>query len=112
MNANDFREIALEMPGATESAHQDHPDFRVRGKVFATLGYPTKDWGMVKLPLRDQEEFVFAYPEVFVPANGAWGRQGATTVLLKSVKKATLQKAIYAAWRAATPKNPRTAGRR
>lgn len=88
----DFRSIALNFPEASESAHMDHPDFRVRGKIFATLGYPNKQWGMVKLTLKDQYILMRAEPKVFVPAKGAWGRQGATCVLLKVVKKATCAK--------------------
>ncbi len=82
-----------------------HPDFRVRGKIFARLGYPDKRWGMVKLTLKDQYILVRAEPKVFVPAKGAWGRQGATYVLLKAVEKATLRKALFAAWRATAPKS-------
>lgn len=96
----EFRRMALSFPETAESAHMDHPDFRVRGKIFATLGYPNKQWGMVKLTLKDQYILMRAEPKVFVPAKGAWGRQGATCVLLKAVKKATLGKALLAAWRA------------
>ena len=82
-----------------------HPDFRVGGKIFATLGYPEDGWGMVKLPPLDQVLFVQAEPEVFVPAKGAWGQRGATTVRLRAVKKATLRKALIAAWRNTAPKH-------
>jgi hypothetical protein len=104
MTANEFRRMALSFPEAVESAHQDHPDFRVGGKVFATLGYFDKNWGMVKLWPDQQAEFADAQPKVFVPAKGAWGRKGATCVLLKSVKKAALRKALEAAWLNAAPK--------
>ena len=101
----DFRRIALSFPETAESAHMHHPDFRVRGKVFATLGYPDKQWGMVKLTLKDQYIFARGEPKVFVPAKGAWGRQGATCMLLKAVKKTTLRKALLAAWRATAPQS-------
>ena len=58
MTADDFRQIALGLPEASESAHMDHPDFRVRGKIFATLGYPDRDWGMVKLTPAQQATLV------------------------------------------------------
>ncbi len=62
-----------------------HPDFRVRGgKIFATLAYPDKKWGMVKLTPEQQEEFVRAEPEVFEPVKGGWGRGGATSVRLEN----------------------------
>ncbi len=101
----DFRRIALSLPEAVESAHMHHPDFRVRGKIFTTLGYPDKQWGMVKLTLKDQYTLTRAEPKAFVPAKGAWGRQGATCVLLKAVKKTTLRKALLAAWRATAPQS-------
>ena len=78
MTASDFRRIALSFPEATESAHMDHPDFRVGGKIFATLDYPGKGWGMVKLPPKQQVFFIEAEPKVFAPAKGAWGLRGAT----------------------------------
>ncbi len=99
MTAKDFRRAALALPEATESAHMNHPDFRVSGKVFATLGYPEDGWGMVNLTPEQQHCFLKDYPRVFVPAAGAWGRKGATTLLLKAVSKDALQKAIEAAWR-------------
>ncbi len=104
MTANDFRRIALAFPETAEHAHMDHPDFRVAGKIFATLGYPAKGWGMVKLTPEQQHYFTKDYPATFVPANGAWGRKGATTVLLKSVDKEALEKALSAAWRNTAPK--------
>jgi hypothetical protein len=104
VTANDFRRIALSFPETSERAHMEHPDFRVAGKIFATLGYPDKQWGMVKLPPNEQAKLYEAEPEVFVPAKGAWGRRGATTVQLKSVKKAALRQALLAAWLNVAPK--------
>jgi hypothetical protein len=103
MTADDFRQIALGLPEASESAHMDHPDFRVRGKIFATLGYPDRDWGMVKLTPAQQATLVRAEPAVFVPAKGAWGRRGSTTVRLDIVDEVTLTSAIVAAWRNVAP---------
>jgi len=104
MTANEFRRMVLSFPEAVESSHMDHPDFRVGGKIFATLGYPDKSWGMVKLPPDVQAKFYEAQPDVFVPVKGAWGKGGATTVRLKSVKKADLHRALLAAWRRTAPK--------
>lgn len=69
------------------------------GKIFATLGYPDAAWGMVKLAPLDQEFFVQADPATFVPAKGAWGARGATTVRLRTVKQDLLKRALSAAWR-------------
>src|SRR5271165_2365961 len=99
MTAKDFRQIALSLPETEESAHMNHPDFRVAGKIFATLGYPDKTRGMVKLSPEDQHYFSKDYPDVFIPVKGAWGRRGATSVHLKAAQKETLRKALQAAWR-------------
>ncbi len=104
MTAKDFRRLALALPETTESAHMDHPDFRVRGKIFATLGYPAKGWGMVKLTPEQQHYFSKDYPDIFIPVKGAWGRRGATSVHLKKAKKEAVQKAICSAWRNTAPK--------
>jgi hypothetical protein len=98
MTQNEFRKIALSFPLTTESAHMDHPDFRVHGKIFATIGYPDAAWGMVKLKPEQQEEFVRAEPTVFSPVKGGWGQKGATAVRLKSAKRSTLRNALAAAW--------------
>jgi len=104
MNENTFRKMALSLPEATESAHMDHPDFRVRGKVFATLGYPGKGWGMVKLKPTQQQQLLQKEPDIFVPAAGAWGRSGCTTVNLAIAADDTVFTALVAAWRNAAPK--------
>jgi hypothetical protein len=104
VTAKAFRQIALSLPETEEHAHMDHPDFRVAGKIFATLGYPDKTRGMVKLSPEDQHYFSKDYPDVFIPVKGTWGRRGATSVHLKAAKKGTLTKAIHAAWRNIAPK--------
>jgi hypothetical protein len=103
MTPADFRKLALALPEAEEREHMDHPDFRVGGKIFATLGYPDKSCGMVKLSPEDQHYFSKAEPDVFIPAKGAWGRRGATSVHLKAATKETLRNAIQAAWRNTAP---------
>jgi hypothetical protein len=104
MTAEDFRSIALSFPDTTEQAHMHHPDFRVRGKIFATLGYPDDTHGMVKLTPEQQHDFIKSKPNVFAPSKGAWGRGGSTTVKLKAAAKATLRTAMAAAWSNAAPK--------
>lgn len=107
MTTDDFRRMALSFPGAIESAHMNHPDFRVNGKIFATLHYPDDGWAMVKLPPDQQGSFVELQPSAFKPVNGAWGRQGATNVLLKTVKEESLQGALTLAWQSASRKKSR-----
>jgi hypothetical protein len=76
-----------------------HPDFRVGGKIFATLGYPDDDHGMVVLPPEEQARFIKSHPKVFAPAKGAWGKQGSTTVRLDAIDSAKLKAALETAWR-------------
>ena len=104
MTAKDFRRMALALPETEERSHMNHPDFRVCGKIFATLGYPDKSRGMVKLPPEHQHYFSKDYPAAFVPVKGVWGRRGATSVHLKSADKEALRKAIQAAWRYTAPR--------
>jgi hypothetical protein len=103
---DDFRRIALSFEGAEEGAHMGHPDFRVRGKVFATLGYPAAASGMVALMPEQQEDFIALAPAAFRPANGAWGRQGSTLVRLEAVPEDVLEAALAAAWRRRAPRRP------
>ena len=104
MTSADFRKIALSMPQAAESEHMAHPDFRVGGKIFATLGYPDKEHGMVILPPEEQARLVQTYPKIFTPVKGAWGKRGSTCVCLKLVDRATLQRVMEIAWRKRAPK--------
>jgi hypothetical protein len=99
-----FRKLALSHPETEERQHMNHPDFRVAGKIFATLGYPDKTRGMVKLSPEDQHYFSKDYAAVFIPVKGTWGRRGATSVHLKAAKKEVLAKAIAAAWRNTAPR--------
>jgi hypothetical protein len=98
MTADEFRELALNLGGATESAHMNHPDFRAHGKIFATLGYPDASWGMVKLAPQDQKHFIELHPRVFSLAKGAWGLQGSTMVQLDAAKPDVISQALDLAW--------------
>lgn len=104
MTPEDFRRIALSMPEAREAAHMGHPDFRVGGKIFATLGCPADGWGMVKLTPEQQEKFVEGGRGAFVPVKGGWGLRGATNVCLEAAKANNLRAAMETAWRNVAPK--------
>jgi hypothetical protein len=103
MTADEFRTLALELPEAVEAAHMGHPDFRVRGKIFATL-WPDDEHGMVKLTADQQAAFVRTEPAIFQPVRGAWGRRGCTSVALRSATELSVRQALVAAWRNAAPK--------
>ncbi|MBV9251326.1 MAG: MmcQ/YjbR family DNA-binding protein [Acetobacteraceae bacterium] len=102
MKADEFRRIALSLPDTVEASHMGHPDFRVRGRIFATLGYPNGAWGMVKLTPEQQAVLVGAHPEMFTPVPGGWGRKGCTSVNLASADAAALGQALETAWRNVT----------
>jgi hypothetical protein len=102
MTADRFRNLALALPGAVESSHMRHPDFRANGKIFATLGYPNDGWGMVKLTPKQQQDFTNKAPKVFIPCKGVWGERGATNVHLPSARVAVVRPALKTAWRNVT----------
>ena len=104
MTPSEFRKLALSQPGTEEGQHMNPPDFRVAGKIFATLGYPDKTRGMDKPSPEDHEESPMDYPQNFIPVKGAWGRRGATSIHLKLATKDVLAQAIQAAWRNMAPK--------
>jgi hypothetical protein len=104
VTANDFRTLAVNFPEAIESAHMHHPDFRVAGKIFATLEYPNKDCAVVKLPLVEQERLVRSEPAIFQPVKGAWGRRGNTNIYLPEAKIDIVREALALAWRNVAPK--------
>lgn len=107
MTVADFRRLALSLPQVTEAAHMGHPDFRVAGKIFATLGYPGAGWGMVGLTPEQQDFFVRAEPAAFAPVKGGWGKAGSTNVRLQKAKKAAVREALITAWRNRAPKRLR-----
>jgi hypothetical protein len=105
LTADAFRRMALSLPDVAEEAHMGHPDFRVRGRIFATLGAPDEAWGMVKLTPEQQYAFVESAPEVFTPVKGGWGLRGATNVRLRAASARTLRPALVTAWRNVAPKS-------
>lgn len=107
VTGDDFRRIALSLPEVTEAAHMGHPDFRVKNRIFATLGYPRRGWGMVKLTPEQQDWLVRAGPCAFSPVVGAWGRAGYTNVKLRAARKSVVREALSTAWRNRAPKRLR-----
>ena len=106
MTPTECREIARSQPGAVESAHMSHPDFRVDGKIFATLGYPDADHAVVLLSPDQQEEFLAEMPRAFSAVKGAWGKRGSTQIHLPSAETETVAEAIRLAWKRGRPSTP------
>jgi hypothetical protein len=97
MTSDEFRKMALEIPTAVERSHMNHPDFRVAGKIFASLGVPDEAWGMVKFTPEQQRTFIKKASGVFKPCSGTWGRQGYTNVYLTAAKASMVRSALDAA---------------
>ena len=112
MTPADFRRIALSFPHAEESSHMGSPDFRVGGRIFATLAHEAKGYGNLMLTLTQQAEFVAEAPEVFLPVAGGWGRNGATHIRLATADEATLTGALHAAYKLRLSQNkPKKTGK-
>ena len=111
MTADEFREVALGLHGATEGSHMNHPDFRANGRIFASLHAGEKT-GMVKLTPEEQDEFVKLKPAMFQPSAGAWGRQGCTNVVLAKADARTLKQAMTLAFEAVMAKAPQSKRKR
>jgi len=105
MTIQDFRRIALGLPGAEESSHMGSPDFRVGGHIFATLAHARKGYGNLMLTPEQQAAFVAEAPEIFLPVHGGWGRMGATHIRLAATTEDVLAGALRAAWKLRMEKN-------
>lgn len=112
MDAEDFRRIALSLDGAEESSHMGAPDFRVGGRIFATLASQKQGYGNLMLAPEQQGEFVKELPDVFLPIAGGWGRMGATHIRLAAANEDLLSGALHAAWKLRLEKNAKPARRK
>ncbi len=101
----DFRRIALSLEGADEGSHMGAPDFRVGGRIFATLAAQDNGYGNLMLTPEVQAQFVAEAPDVFIPIAGGWGRMGATHVVLAAANKELLAGALQTAWKIRGAKN-------
>ena len=110
--ADDFRRLALGLDGAEERSHMGAPDFRVGGRIFATLAHEAEGYGNLMLTPEVQAMFVGEAPEVFVPIAGGWGRMGMTHVRLEAAAEETLAGALRTAWKLRVEKNAKAKGRR
>jgi hypothetical protein len=108
MNVADFRRIALGLPGAEESSHMGQPDFRVDGRLFATLASAKQGYGNLRLTMEQQTAFVEEMPEVFLPIPGGWGRIGMTHIRLAEASEDVLYGALHTAWKLRVEKNAKS----
>jgi hypothetical protein len=111
MDAGDFRRIALSLEGAEEGSHFGQADFRVGGRIFATLAAEKQGYGNLMLTPEQQAEFVAGAPEMFLPVPGGWGRNGATHVRLAAANEDVLLGALRTAWKLRVEKNQKVGKR-
>ena len=105
MNAQDFRRLALLLEGAEEGSHMGAVDFRVGGRIFATLASLKQGYGNLMLSPEQQAAFVDEQPDLFLPVAGGWGRMGATHIRLASANEDALAGALHTAWKLRVEKN-------
>jgi len=108
VTVDDFRRMALSLEGAEEGSHMGQRDFRVGGRIFATLAAASQGYGNLMLTPEQQSAFVQELPEVFVPIAGGWGRNGATHIRLAAANEDVLEGALRTAWKLRVEKNGKT----
>jgi hypothetical protein len=109
MTPADFKRIALSLDGAEEGSHMGAVDFRVGGRIFATLASQAKGYGNLALTPEQQAAFCEELPDVFIPIAGGWGRMGMTHIVLAQASEDVLRGALHTAWRLRVEANARTA---
>lgn len=108
MKSSDFRRIALSLEGAEEGSHMGAADFRVGGRIFATLAAISQGYGNLMLTPEKQAAFVAEAPEIFLPIAGGWGKNGATHIHLSAANEDVLTGALRTAWNLRMDKNQKT----
>ena len=112
MTADDFRRIALSMDGAEEGSHMGAVDFRVGGRIFATLASVKLGYGNLMLTPEIQAGFLEDRPDVFLPIAGGWGRMGMTHIRLAEATEDVMEGALRTAWKLRTEMNAKAKKKR
>jgi hypothetical protein len=111
MTPSDFRRIARSLEGAEEGSHMGAADFRVGGRIFATLAMVEQGYGNLMITPELQAEFIAERSDLFLPVHGGWGRSGATHIRLAAADEDTLHGALYTAWKLRVEKNKKPASK-
>jgi hypothetical protein len=111
MNAADFRRIALSLEGAEEGSHMGAVDFRVGGRIFATLASVKDGYGNLMITPELQAAFIADRPDLFLPIHGGWGRMGMTHIRLAVADEDSLHGALHTAWKLRVEKNRKSGGK-
>jgi len=112
MTAADFRRIALSFPGAEESSHMGAADFRVGGRIFATLAHVKLGYGNLMVTPEIQAGFLADAPEIFLPVHGGWGRKGITHIRLNEASEDILTGALHTAYKLRAEKNAKPSAKK
>ena len=80
-------------------------DFRVGGRIFATLSSVQHGYGNLMLSSEQQADFVGERPDLFLPVHGGWGRMGVTHIRLELATEDVLTGALQIAWKLRVDKN-------
>ncbi len=108
MTPADFRRLALSFDGAEQGSHMGAMDFRVGGRIFATLAAVAKGYGNVMLSPEQQRDFIAERPDVFLPVPGKWGEGGVTHIRLAAATEDVVRGALHAAWKRRVAANATT----
>jgi hypothetical protein len=111
MNTRDFRRIALSLEGAEQGSHMGSVDFRVGGRIFATLAAEKLGYGNIMITPEQQAAFVEELPQIFIPVAGGWGRNGATHIRLEAANEDVVAGALRTAWKLRAEKNQKSPGK-
>ena len=112
MTPSDFRRLALALPGTEAGSHMGADDFRVGGRIFATLAHVAQGYGNLMLSPEQQAAFLAEAPDLFLPVSGGWGRAGATHIRLEKADETTLDGALRTAWKLRTERNRKPISRK
>jgi hypothetical protein len=112
MTPADFKRIALSLEGVEEGSHMGATDFRVGGRIFATLASQSQGYGNLALTPEEQSVVCEELPDVFLPIAGGWGRMGMTHIVLANATEDVLRGALQLARRLRVEANTRTKKRR
>lgn len=107
MTLEEFAEMALSFPESIQGSHFSTTDFRVSGKIFATLR-PDKERGVLALSRGDQALLRETSGDMFEPVPGSWGEKGWTFVMLHAADPDAVRHAMAMAWKKAAPKSVST----
>jgi predicted DNA-binding protein (MmcQ/YjbR family) len=106
MTVKQFIDFVLSFSGTEDAPHFDRTAFKVTKKrIFVTLHEPTATVN-VKLSPADQKLFCKFDKKVIYPIDNKWGKQGWTTLELRTAPDDLIREAIKTAYDEVFKKSP------